>query len=60
MENLVNCGQNIKTKGQLFDLIRTTGLFTDEEEEMPERKFTIAQLQKIWNERCDKIVDGGR
>lgn len=52
--------ENIKTKGQLFDLIRTMGLFTDEEEEMPERKFTIAQLQKIWNERSDKIVDGGR
>ena len=60
MENLVNCGQNIKTKGQLFDLIRIMGLFTDEEEEMPERKFTIAHLQKIWNERNDKIVDGGR
>lgn len=60
MENLINAGMSIKTKGQLFDLIRTMGLFTDEEEQIPERKYTIAQLQKIWNERSNKIVDGGR
>ena len=58
MENLVNTKESIKTKGQLFDLVRRNGLFTDEEEEMPERKFTIAQLQKIWNTR--KICEGGR
>ena len=56
MENLVNTKESIKTKGQLFDLVYRNGLFTEKEEEMKERHFTITQLQKIWNTR--KISEG--
>ena len=58
MENLVNTKESIKTKGQLFDLVRRNGLFTEAEEEIREHKWKVAQLQKIWNTR--KIKEGGR
>ena len=32
----------------------------EKEDKLHACDFTIAQLQKIWNERSDKIVDGGR
>ena len=59
-ESLVKSGQNIRTKQQLFNLIDEMGLFDEKEDKLHACDFTIAQLQKIWNERSDKIVDGGR
>ena len=57
-EKLVNTKESIKTKGQLYDLIRRNGLFTETEEEIREHQWKVAQLQKIWNNR--KISEGGR
>lgn len=59
-ESLVKCGQNIRTKQQLFNLIDEMGLFNEEEDKLHANDFTIAQLQKIWNERGGNIQDGGR
>ena len=57
-EKLVNTKESIKTKGQLFDLVRRNGLFTEAEEEIREQQWKVAQLQKIWNTR--KIREGGK